>query len=268
MLFAQITDLHIRPAGDPLAGRVDTAGFLERAVTRLNALLPRPDFVLVTGDLVDGGTEAEYARLRELLSPLAPPVYLSLGNHDGREAFRTCFPDLGYWSAGDAFVQYAVDRAPARLLVLDTHDPGRPSGALCGDRLDWLADRLAEDRSTPTLVAMHHPPVPVGLAGMDGSRLLEGAERFAELIGGSPNVERILAGHLHRSVTVRFAGTVLDVMPGAAHQVHYDPEGAAPLSLILEPPMLQLHRMIPGAGLVSHKVYVEDFGGPYPFRAG
>ncbi len=266
MLIAQITDLHVREPGKPLGARVDTNSFLERAVERLNALRPRPSLLLVTGDLVDSGSDAEYAELRRLLAPLAMPVRLSLGNHDDREAFRAGFADLDYWDPGEPFLQYALELGALRLLVLDTHDPGKPSGALCVARLDWLGARLQEDRRTPTVVAMHHPPTSLGLAGMDGIRLLEGAGRFAELLRAAANVERILAGHLHRAVTMRFAGTVLDVMPGVAHQVHYDAEGAAALSLILEPPMLQLHRMVPGAGLVSHKLYVDGFGGPHPFR--
>lgn len=268
MLFAQITDLHVGLPGSLLAGRSDTAAFLARAVARLNAIAPRPDFVLVTGDLVDGGSEPEYRHLQSLLAALDMPVYLALGNHDGREAFRAAYPGLGYWSPASPFLQYAVELGALRLLVLDTHVPGRPSGALCGQRLDWLSERLAEDRETPTVVAMHHPPVAVGMPLMDPSRVLDGAERFRELIAGAPNVERILAGHLHRAVTVRYAGTVLDVMPGVAHQVSYDPEGGAPLCLVFEPRMLQLHRLIPGAGLVSHKLYVDAFDGPYPFGGG
>ncbi len=267
MLFAQITDLHVRAAGDRLDGRVDTGAFLERAVARLNGLDPRPDFVLITGDLVDGGDPAEYARLRDLLAPLAMPVRLALGNHDDREAFRAGFPDLGYWNAGEPFVQYALETDSCRVLVLDTLDQSKSTGALCERRLDWLAARLAEDRTTPTVVAMHHPPIPVGIPGMDRLRLLEGAERLEALVAGAPNVERVIAGHLHRGVTVRFAGTVLDVLPGAAHQVAYDAEGRAPLSLTFEPPMLQLHRLVPGAGLVSHRLTVESFDA-YPFGGG
>ena len=64
MLIAQITDTHIKPEGSLAYGHVDTSAFLARAVDHILHLDPRPDVVLGTGDLVDGGTPAEYARLR------------------------------------------------------------------------------------------------------------------------------------------------------------------------------------------------------------
>lgn len=267
MMFAQITDTHIRLPGAVVAGRSDTTAFLKRCVVRLNGLEPRPDFLLVTGDLVDRGTEAEYAHLKDILAPLEMPVRLALGNHDGRDAFRSAFPGLDYWNASEPFVQYALDAGPVRLVVLDTHDPGRASGALCEARLDWLRGRLAEDRGRPTVVALHHPPIPVGMPGMDAIRLLAGADRLCEILAAAPNVERILAGHLHRPVTARMAGTVLDVMPGTAHQFDLDLGGGRPPGMMFEPPMIQLHVWVEGAGLVSHKIYVDPADGPYPFAS-
>ena len=71
MLIAQISDMHVKPPGELLYKRIDTPGFLERAVAHVHALDPRPDVVLATGDLVDGGKPEEYALLRQLLAPLA-----------------------------------------------------------------------------------------------------------------------------------------------------------------------------------------------------
>src|SRR3546814_18425357 len=105
MLCAQITDLHVSLPGALLAGRSDTAGFLDRAVARLNGLDPRPDFVLVTGDLVEGGSEAEYRHLRERLAPPAMPVFLAPGNHDGRAAFRATFAALHHRSPHEPSLQ-------------------------------------------------------------------------------------------------------------------------------------------------------------------
>src|SRR5258708_20053347 len=93
MLFAQISDMHVKAEGELLYGRIDTAGFLERAVAHVGALDPRPDVVLATADLVEGGKPEEYARLRRLLAPLAMLVHLVPGNHDAREALREAFAD-------------------------------------------------------------------------------------------------------------------------------------------------------------------------------
>ena len=93
MLLAQITDLHIKPRGRLAYRRVDTAACLELAVRQLAALTPRPDLVLVTGDLVDAGHPEEYGLLRELLAPLDMPLFLMPGNHDLRAPLRAGFPE-------------------------------------------------------------------------------------------------------------------------------------------------------------------------------
>ena len=75
MILCQISDLHIKPERRLAYGVVDTATMLERCVVQVNQLPQRPDAVIATGDLVDGGTAAEYSLLRELLSPLTMPLY-------------------------------------------------------------------------------------------------------------------------------------------------------------------------------------------------
>ena len=67
MLLAQISDLHVRPAGERYKDVVDSNRMFADAVEHLNRLDPRPDLVLITGDLVDEGLQAEYDSLRALL---------------------------------------------------------------------------------------------------------------------------------------------------------------------------------------------------------
>ena len=55
MLLAQISDLHIKRPGALAYRRVDTAAYLERCVERLNAIEPKLDAVVVTGDEVNDG---------------------------------------------------------------------------------------------------------------------------------------------------------------------------------------------------------------------
>ena len=70
-IIAQISDLHIKAPGELAYGKVDTAKALERCVAELNALEPRPDLVVISGDLVDTPTPGEYEHLWRLLAPVS-----------------------------------------------------------------------------------------------------------------------------------------------------------------------------------------------------
>ncbi|GJD53387.1 3',5'-cyclic adenosine monophosphate phosphodiesterase CpdA [Methylobacterium crusticola] len=265
MLIAQITDLHVRPRGRPAYRVAETNMLVARAVGALLALEPRPDAVLVSGDLTDCGLAEEYEELRALLARLPMPVYVVPGNHDRRETLRDVLPAAYRPGARAGFVQYAVKDHPVRLIGLDTLVPGHGHGALCGDRLAFLEEALAAGDGRPTLVFLHHPPFVCGIAHMDAIRLIEGEARFRALIAAHGDVERVLCGHHHRPIQARYAGTIAQIAPSVAHQVALDltPEHAG--ALVLEPPAYLLHRWEPGAGLVSHMAYVESFPGPYPF---
>jgi 3',5'-cyclic AMP phosphodiesterase CpdA len=110
MILAQLSDPHIVATGKlfrcPMQGTApdaerasfefDTAPYLARAVASLNALVPRTDVTVVTGDLVDHGEPNEYEQLRHLLAPLSMPVFVIPGNHDAREPLREAFRDARY----------------------------------------------------------------------------------------------------------------------------------------------------------------------------
>ena len=266
MLIAQITDMHIKPEGVLAYGRVDTAPYLARAVDHLVALRPRPDVVLATGDLVDGGRPDEYRRLRGLLAPLTMPVYLIPGNHDAREALADAFPDHAYLPRRGRFVQYVVEGYPVRLIALDTLVPGQTGGLLCAERLGWLAARLDEAPERPTVIFMHHPPFATGIARMDEHGLANGGE-FAEVVGRHRHVQRIVCGHLHRSIQALVGGTLATTAPSTAHQVALDLEDE-PLSFTMEPPACQLHVWSSKTGLITHTSYIGQFEGPYLFATG
>jgi 3',5'-cyclic-AMP phosphodiesterase len=267
MVIAQISDTHIRPEGVLAYQRVDTAPYLARAVEHLLRLRPRPDVVLATGDLVDGGTGDEYRRLRALLAPLPMPVYLIPGNHDDRNVLAAVFADHAYLPRDGRFLQYVVDGHPVRLVALDTLVPGQTGGLLCEERLAWLAARLAEAPDRPTVIFMHHPPFTTGIAHMDRYGLAN-AREFGEVVRRHPQVERIVCGHLHRPIQARVGGTLASTAPSTAHQVALDLEEGNPLMFIMEPPACQLHVWEPVTGLITHTSYIGDFDGPYRFSDG
>jgi 3',5'-cyclic AMP phosphodiesterase CpdA len=265
MLIAQISDMHIRPSGELLYKRIDTAGFLARAVAHLEGLDPRPDVVLATGDLVEAGKPEEYAHLRQLLAPLSMPVYLIPGNHDARDAMREAFPDHDYLP-NNGFLQYAIEGLPVRLIALDTLVPGKGFGALCAERLDWLEARLGES-NRPTILFMHHPPFACGIDFFDGMRLNEGGERLTDIVRRHSHVERVMCGHVHRPIQMRWAGTMASIAPSTAHQATLDLREKAPLSMRMEPAGVALHLWQERSGLVTHLSYTGTYDGWSPFRA-
>ena len=266
MLLAQISDLHIKRPGALAYRRVDTAASLARCIARLNALTPRPDAVIMTGDLVDGGSPEEYAHLKSLLATLELPYYLVPGNHDDRDALRDAFPERAELRAGGEFVQYALDLGPLRLIALDSVQAGQSGGTLCDARLAWLAAQLDAARGLPVVIALHHPPFDCGIAHMDAIRLApDAATRLDALVRQHPNVERVICGHVHRPIFARFGGTIASAVPAPAHQVTLDLRADGPSSFMLEPPAFALHRYDPRTGIVTHHAYVEGADGPYPF---
>ena len=265
MLIAQLSDPHIKSPGQLLYDRIDTAGYLERAVAHVLRLDPRPDLVIMTGDLVDGGKAEEYALLRRLLAPLPMPVYVIPGNHDAREPLRAAFADKGFFPA-EGFLQYAVEDQPVRLIALDTLVEGKPYGELCEERLAWLDARLGEQGDKPVMLFMHHPPFECGIDAFDHARLQHGDQRLAELVRRHGTVERAVCGHVHRPIQVRWAGTMASIAPSTAHQATLDLHDGAPLTMMMEPPAIALHQWRPHTGLVTHVSYIGEYDGPKPFR--
>jgi Icc protein len=264
MLIAQISDLHIQQAGKH-SQLIQAERHLAACVDTLNGLSPRPDLVVITGDLTEHGRAEEYQMLKPLLEQLDIPFLLIPGNHDSPAELRRAFPEHGYLDSGFAFMQYTVDTWPLRIVALDTTVPRSSAGELCEQRLAWLADTLAQAPDRPTVILMHHPPFETGIKLMDDLGLLEGREAFAEVIAPYRNIERILCGHLHRTIVCRVGGTVASTCPGTAHQIALDLNNDAhDLSFNFEPPGYQLHWLGP-QGLVTHHALIGEFPGPYSF---
>lgn len=262
MLIAQISDMHVLGEGWVAFGSIDTNGALSRAVAAINAMVPRPDAVLVTGDMTNDGTEDQYPALRDRLDALTVPYFPILGNHDGREAARATFADLPFVPKEGDFC-YRVDLGGISIVALDSHVPGAAGGEIGKSQLAWLDAELTDIGDLPSIVMLHHPPFETGIAFMDGS-VLDDSAALAEVIARYPTVERVLCGHLHRPIQKRFAGTIAMTAPGTAHQVTLDLAGGMDARWIAEPPALLLHRLEEGA-LVTHVAYLEDRGPDVPF---
>ena len=269
MLLIQLTDLHCVANGRMAMRRCDTNMLAERALRAVRAFRPRPDAVLITGDLVDNGGAAEYENFKAILArALDLPVYVIPGNHDGRVEMKRVLADLPGVAEDDTFIQYTIENLPVRVIMLDTLVQGSTHGELCASRLSWLADRLAEQPERPTMIAMHHPPFVCGVN--DHINLVNSAD-FVALVARHRQVIRVICGHHHRPVTVPVAHAIGSICPGVAHQVELDLASDGFGMWNLEPAAFQVHMWMTQpdgkASIVSHTDYVESFPGPFPFVA-
>ncbi|GHC54184.1 3',5'-cyclic adenosine monophosphate phosphodiesterase CpdA [Alcaligenes pakistanensis] len=265
-LLIQMTDPHIREEGRLAYGRLNTAPYLVRAIAHVLALPQKPDALVLTGDLTDFGRPQEYAHLRALLEPLAPiPVYLMPGNHDDREQLRLSFPKHRYLGQAGP-ICYSVDMGELRLIALDSAVAGASAGSLDEKQLDWLAAELDQQPDRPTIIALHHPPFQTLIGHMDKIGLLQGAERLEELVRRHSNVERVISGHLHRTIQVRFGGSIACTAPSVAHQVCLDLAPDAASAWTLEPPGYAVHALNAQGHIVTHTATVGEFEGPFAFH--
>ncbi len=227
-LIAQLSDPHLR-----LAENDASAPELSRAVQRVLALDPLPVAVLLTGDIANSGDPREHALADELLAPLPMPVHRLAGNHD---------------LFGEP-LQYAVDAGPLRLVACDTSRDGRDDGEL---DVDWLAARLAEAPDRPTIVAMHHPPLDIGLPWLDRIGLPATTRAaLADLLHASPHVLRLVAGHVHRTLTGTLGGCPVVTCTSTNIQAALE-FNAADMLLANEPPSILVHAYLPTGELITH----------------
>lgn len=258
MIIAQISDPHISLEEDDFPSREQTATGLQRAVKHLMELPTRPDIVLVTGDCVNNGSGYEYVYFRELLRPLSMPVYVIPGNHDDRTRMLEFFGEQGSQPLAD-FVQYVIDDWPLRLIALDTHVPGLSEGYLGVRRLEWLEQRLNEAPQRPTMLFMHHPPALTGLAVTDQIGLMD-SEILAAIVIRHPQIERIVAGHVHMTITRRFAGTLLTTCSSTTNNLIPDLSRPERLSVLMEPPVCLLHVWNDSTGLLTYTSVIGEHG--------
>ncbi|PUA82617.1 phosphodiesterase [Nocardioides currus] len=215
-VVAHLSDPHLLAHGIKQYGAIDTEQRLRLVLDRLAAVDPPPQALVFTGDLADKGEPDAYARLREIVEPAAEAmgaeVVWVMGNHDERADYAR-----GLFDSDDDGPQDRVHVVDGlRIISLDTSVPGYHHGDLTDEQLAWLADELATPAEHGTLLAMHHPPLPLPM--LRAAELIELLEqpRLAAVVEGS-DVRGILAGHLHFSTYSMFAGVPVSVASASCY---------------------------------------------------
>ncbi|MFD0925630.1 metallophosphoesterase [Williamsia deligens] len=239
-VVAHISDLHF--TGDP--ARRDR---IRRVIDHVNARADGIDVLVVTGDITDSGTPAQYAEAAETLGAAAVPTLVIPGNHDRRAEFSHA---LLRTERTDLPLNRSAVIGDVLYLMCDSTIPGRDDGWMSDASIAWMEGEIdAVDASTPVVVSFHHPPATLLMPFMDSIRQI-GEDRVAEMTARHPNVVGFLCGHAHTGAVTTFAGRPLVIAPGvsATLKLSFEGEGIVDES---QPAGLTFHQL-DGFRLISH----------------
>lgn len=237
---------------------------LDTAIAHLNRLKSRPDVVIITGDLVDEGLPEEYAMASKLLAGIDQPLLMIPGNHDDRILLRSTFSPPYISSTAGPLHFIAGDLGPVRIIGVDVTVPEEHHGDMTEAAQAWLDTALAQEPARPTLIMLHQPPFLSGIPYIDTYACLN-ADRLREVVQRYPAIERVVCGHIHRSMQLRLGGTVLCTAPSTTTAIGLALDAEAEAASFVEPPALLLHHWKPDTGLITHWVPIGTFRGPLPF---
>ena len=227
---AHLSDVHLLSPGRKQYDAIIPEHGLELVLERLSRLPLVPDALVFTGDLADKAEPSAYARLRELVEPFAAEIGAQvvwvMGNHDERAAYARGLFDVEMGDLADVDVpaQDAVyDVNGLRIIALDTSVPRYHHGELSDEQLAWLEAELATPAEHGTLLALHHPPIPVPMIPQAAVIELHGMDRLAAVVEGS-DVRQVMGGHYHYSTYGTFAGVPVSVASASCYTTDVAPK--------------------------------------------
>ena len=255
-LLAHITDTHILPPGQVLYGDIDTALHLRQTVRSIERMRPRPDVVLITGDLVENGDDAAYQHFIDLISPLKMPTYVIPGNHDDPQVMLASFSATSHFPASDETCQFVVDDFPFTIIALNSHSEGTELPELDETRLNWLLHQL-DCTDKPVLLALHHPPMTTGieLIDMGGSEWFQGLK---SALAVHRQVKLVICGHCHTDLYGQIAGVPVYMAGATSHQLIATRGLTVAPSTINAAATVTLHHFIDGEFLSGSNPWPAD----------
>ena len=222
--FVFLTDIHLMQ-GDAMGSDKGLAACLDA----IEALRPRPEFILCGGDLTHESPDLDFDRGAKLIDRFlgiwhdhtALPTHFAFGNHDfaGSRNPSVAHDDSrfgkGLWQQrlGLERSYYGFDAGNWRFVVLDDvslNADGSFTGVFPDEQLDFLKGEVVAAAGRPLVLCGHIPsmsvfPIVTGAAKLVGAKIetsttlvANNAKSVLEMVKGARgDLKLVLAGHLH-----------------------------------------------------------------------
>lgn len=211
----QLTDLHLFRERDGLLAGVRTWDTFAAVLAEVRRSHAEFDYLILSGDLAQDETLETYQMLRAALGDWVGRCRVIPGNHDDPGLLREVFGE--HFVDGNDSLNFALDCAGWRVLGLDSHVPGEERGRIGTAQLDWLRTNLEAHAAAPTVLFIHHPPLPIGVSWLDELGLDDNV-RFIDLVARSPHVRAVSAGHVHQESEGRIGAAAVYTTPSTCVQ--------------------------------------------------
>ncbi|MCJ7842963.1 metallophosphoesterase [Lederbergia sp. NSJ-179] len=216
--FLHLTDTHIlQNYNGSLLEKLDgpngsPTDFFRKILAK--SLTQKPDFILISGDLVHEGNASDYSYFKQIIKDHVRdiPVYTALGNHDVTAAYWE-----GYEGKANCSDQlfYEKDLNGYRIIVLDSSHDHSGVGMIDARQLAWLEDVVKTPSENGSLLVIHHPLE--ASEGTDGHSLTNSQEVLT--IIQDTDVMAVLSGHTHQNKVSSFGDILLSTAAGTAFGV-------------------------------------------------
>jgi 3',5'-cyclic AMP phosphodiesterase CpdA len=189
--FIQISDSHI---GFSKAANPDVTGTLQKAVDKIRATSPVPDFLIHTGDLTHTSKASEFDATDQILLGTKRKIFYVPGEHDTSEDDGKLYLErYGTGTAGNGW--YSFNHKGVHFVGLVNVVQLEGMGRLGNDQLAWLKQDVENlGSSTPVVLFAHIPLWALypewGWGTSDSEQALALLKRFGSLT--------VLNGHIHQ----------------------------------------------------------------------
>ncbi len=185
----QISDIHhFADTSQALLGVNTHESFTE--ITKI-AKKESAGLILLTGDLVQDGTEKAYIHIANEMKSFPMPVYWIPGNHDDAQIMSQVYPRENISNLKHIVLEHW------HIILLNSQKPGAVAGYLDPTQLRFIQHCLDMFPEHYALIVLHHHPLPIGCAWLDKIGLTN-AEELWSILAHYPHVKAILSGHVHQ----------------------------------------------------------------------
>ena len=192
--FVHVSDTHITGTERPVRN-------LTAAAEEINAMNPKPAFVIISGDQTEAGLPSQWKRYKEVISHFTVPIYGVAGNHETKWSE---WGKLGQHKFLDQEPYYSFTHGGIHFVAMDSTIWLQHHGQIDKAELAWLKKDLDKaGRDTPSVLFYHHCP---GFIPNQGE-LLRTIRPY--------NVRLILVGHGHTFHTWKRNGLLFQEVKGS-----------------------------------------------------